>query len=779
MTQPLEVAFVEVRFDTDGAETKLKKDVDAAFSDTEKSAKRTSETISAEFKKAGDSVAATFRDANGRLRDSNGKFVKDTLAGLADVSAGAKGATGALSGISGAFSQLAAAAGPIGLTVLAIAAIGIAGTIATVAVNGLIIAVAGLALLPGVILGAAAAFGIFTVATSGITDAFKELTEGSKKAGAGSAALANNQRQLADAQRGLTQAQKDLNKARQDALRDIERINVALTRSRATQARTADDLVKAEKLLSDTRKVGTADQIKEATIAYQEAKAAVDEANQSTRELEQDKKKADKNGVEGSEKVLAALEAIRDAQDRVKASQASLAAGIGAIGGQRKAFDGLTKSAQDFVRALVDAKKALGPLQDAIQEAFFKGTGDLIPAITANLLALKGPIVDVASAFNEIFRGLLAFLGSPEFKEAGAGVLKGLADFVRGIGPGVLAVVKGFTSLAGQIGKTGKNGKSLGQTLGENLGKVLVKLGEFLGKVDLAKVFEDAKKAFETIKPLIQPTIDVLKEVFIFFRDTGPVFILATVAALKLIATTFSLMNALGHTLIDTFKIVIDKFKGAKDSVSSFVTNGKAQLTLFTNQFTQIPNKIGVTSGRFKESGKKIIKSFFDGLAAGGAFVGNFAKQVANSIIRVFNDNIGKAINNAIQKLEDGINKIPGVNVDFPSFPRIPELEKGGLATQDTLARIGEKGRNEAVIPLENPRAMAAIANAIAKAGDGQTGGGNIIFAAGAIPVSFNGVVPTEAEAFRTGQAVAAGIASTLMRQGVRTRVRTLGVRNG
>lgn len=810
MTQPIDVAFVEVRFDTSGSSANLKKEVNQAFTGVEKSASQTAAHVTAEFEKAGESVSKTFRDVNGRLRDENGRFVKEGLTGFAKLGNGASDTGDRIGGVFsriksqikdtfsdassaasdlgkslGAFSH---AAGPLGAIVVALGLLGGAAVIASVAVQGLIVAAAGLALIPGFVLAAVGAFGVLAAATSGVGAAFKELNEQQKKqktgggGGISAAAEANRQRQLADALRGLTKAQLDLNKARQEALRDIERLNVELTRSRATQLRAADDLVKAEKLLEDTRKVGTAEQIKEATIAYEEAKAAVDEANQSTKELEQDKKKADKAGVEGSERVLNALEAIRDAQDRVKASQASLAAGFaGAAAAGTPAFDSLSKSAQGFVKAIFDAKTALGPLQDRIQEAFFKGTGDLVPGITANIKALEGPILGVAGAFNQAFTGLLKFLGSPEFKEAGKSVLTGLKDFIIAIGPGVKAVLKGFLGLGAQLGKTGKNGKTLAATLGDALGGALQKVGDFLAKVDLEKVLEDGKKAFEELKPIMNATFNVVKALFRFFEEHGPGLLQFVTPLISLFSLLIDVVTDLGIKFDNTVVKLEDGFLSARTKLGEFFTWARNKWNEFIENIKAIPNKISDLIGRIKEAGKKLIRGFFDGLAAGGAFIGSFAKSVANSIIRVFNDNIGKAINNAIQKLEDGINKIPGVNVNFPNFPRIPELEHGGLATQDTLARIGEKGKKEGVIPLENPRALNAIANAIAKAGGSVTdaGSGGITFAAGAVQVSFNGAVPTEMEAFRTGQAVGAGIVSTMTRQGIRTRVRTLGARNG
>lgn len=803
MTQPLDTAFVEVRFDTSGSEADLKKEVDKAFAGVEKSAKDTSANVADEFAKAGESIKNTFRDVSGRLRDENGRFVKESRAGFdsfketahesgdevqgifARIRSQIKEAFGdaasAANNLGQTLGALSSAVGPIGAIVAAIGLLAGGALAASVAVQGLIVAAAGLAALPGIALAAAGGFGILAAATSGVGAAFKELNDQQKKqktSGAGSASVqAQNQRQLANAIRDLTQAQKDVNKARQEAVRDIERLDAALKKSRASQLRSADDLAKAEKLLNDTRKVGTPEQIQEATIAYEEAKAALAGVTQTTKELEQDKKKADKAGVEGSEKVLAALERVRDAQDNVKTSQEALSRGFAAgAASQTQAFDSLSKSAQGFVKSVFDAKKALGPLQDDIQETFFKGTGDLVPGITKNILSLRGPILDVAAEFNKAFRGLLEFLASKEFKDAAASALSSLVDFLRAIGPGVKAVLKGFTGLATQIGKTGKNGKTLGETLGTVLAGALQKIGTFLSKVDLEKTFNKGKEAFNNLKPLLLATFDAVRALFRFFEEHGPGLI-SFFTPLVVVFTKFvNLTTEFGIKFDNALVKLQDGFTSARTKIGEFFSWVHEKWNSFVNDIKSIPARIEGLLGRIKEAGKKLIQSFFAGISAGGTFVGAFAKNVGNAIIRVFNDNIGKAINDAIHRLENTLNKIPGVNVNIPDFPRIPELAKGGLATQDTLARLGERGRKEGVIPLEDPRALSAIANAIAKAGGVDTGGnGSVVFQPNAIQVNFHGTTPTPAQAFRTGQAVGAGIASSIAQQGIRTNIRTMG----
>lgn len=68
----------------------------------------------------------------------------------------------------------------------------------------------------------------------------------------------------------------------------------------------------------------------------------------------------------------------------------------------------------------------------------------------------------------------------------------------------------------------------------------------------------------------------------------------------------------------------------------------------------------------------------------------------------------------------------------------------------------------------------AAIGNTGRGAINPGPGNSGIVFGHGAINVSFHGVVPTEREAFRTGQAVGAGIAQTLTDRNVHNTVRQL-----
>lgn len=89
---------------------------------------------------------------------------------------------------------------------------------------------------------------------------------------------------------------------------------------------------------------------------------------------------------------------------------------------------------------------------------------------------------------------------------------------------------------------------------------------------------------------------------------------------------------------------------------------------------------------------------------------------------------------------------------------------------------IGENGP-EAVIPLNDParaRELMLASGLMSPTYGNGSSNSNVTFGPGAVSVSFSGVVPTQGEAYRTGQAVGAGVADILAARNARLAVRTL-----
>ena len=143
-------------------------------------------------------------------------------------------------------------------------------------------------------------------------------------------------------------------------------------------------------------------------------------------------------------------------------------------------------------------------------------------------------------------------------------------------------------------------------------------------------------------------------------------------------------------------------FSGIWDNIAGAFSNVK---TWFKNKFTGAWNGI---KDVFKNVGSwfkvnvvdKITKVFSNiGSKIGDAVKSTFSKAVnvvLETAVNIINGFIS-AINLAIGL----INKIPGVEIDKLDKLEVPELATGGIVMGDTLARIGEGGKREAVLPLD------------------------------------------------------------------------------
>lgn len=758
-------AYVELfAKDNGGLEKTTTKQADKAFKEIEKSSKDTADNIAKDFEKAGEKIAKSLEKTVQR-RDSKGRYlskdaVGEAVAGAETIAKAFGNTKSALDSLLGLLGQLPGYFGKIlgsgpGLAALpaVFIAIGGAAAFAARAIQDILsISYLVAAAVPGAIAGLIASFLILKAATSGVGDAFTELTKKQDKAGSSGV---NNARQVADAQRGVLQAQKDLIKAKDDEIKRIRTLALEVQRARASEARAADDVLKAQYALQRARDVGTPRSQIEAALALEEANATLAEAKEKTKDLSAEKAKADKNGVSGSEQVLRAQEQLLDAQDRLAQSQQRLSAGAAA---QHTAFDGLTKSAQDFVLALVEAKKQLGPVQDAIQEAFFKGTAPLLQPVVDNIKDLQPELEDVASAFGGIFKEILKFFGTKEAKDGLQSLLKGVSDALLAITPSIGPLLKAFTGL---VGKSGDFGKSLGGRVAEALDKI----ADFVAHVDLDKVFKDAKDAIRELKPIISDVASILKSVFDILEFFGRYVLPEVARSFKIVSKG-----------IDDFE---GKVKFVKDKLTEFFDGVGRKVGLVRDSIVTtisgIPTKITALGSKFLQAGKDVIASFFKGVSSAGSFAGDFAKNLASTFITFFNKNVIGAINNAIKSIQAGFNLIPGLSIKLPQLSSIPALAQGGLSSKETIARISEGNKKEGIIPLENSRALRAIGEAISKAGGVGTenaGGGTIVFAKDSFVLNFQGALPTAVQAENIGTTIGRAAARVLERRNIGTRVR-------
>lgn len=233
----------------------------------------------------------------------------------------------------------------------------------------------------------------------------------------------------------------------------------------------------------------------------------------------------------------------------------------------------------------------------------------------------------------------------------------------------------------------------------------------------------------------------------------------STVTAFNnVVAFATSLPGRISSGLASLYGVITGAFSRALSAGRSIVVNGFNSIVSWV---AGVPGRLASLGGRFLSAGKSVMQGFFNGLKQAGGFAGDVGAAVVSAIKR--------GLNAAISSINSGISRID--NVLPGSLPRIPQLAAGGMTLAPTLAALSETGRREVVVPVDDPRTIAALRDAL---GIGANNGPSIVFEQGAINITFSGITPTQAEALQTGQAVAQGIAATLARSDVTTQIRTI-----
>lgn len=152
-------------------------------------------------------------------------------------------------------------------------------------------------------------------------------------------------------------------------------------------------------------------------------------------------------------------------------------------------------------------------------------------------------------------------------------------------------------------------------------------------------------------------------------------------------------IKAIWNNVTSYFQTVWNSIKTIFSAVTSFFQ------TAFSNAWEAIK---GVFSnvGKFFSGIWDTIKEKFTtiGTAIGDAIGGAF-KSAINAVIATVENGLN-FIPNAVNKVLDKINELPGVDISEIPTVSLPRLAKGGIVKKATSAIIGEDGA-EAVMPLE------------------------------------------------------------------------------
>lgn len=414
----------------------------------------------------------------------------------------------------------------------------------------------------------------------------------------------------------------------------------------------------------------------------------------------------------------------------------------------------LTKFAE-----FTDRSIASGSFNKFIEGAFTI-TKELI-ALTKSLSGFLGTLFqgteqsghDLIVTLTELFDRMNAFLKSAKGQEA----LKELVFLVKAFGVALLSAVEAIILLQ-QI-------FSLQLHTLENIGRGFVNFIKTAGKA-IVDFFSGIPKAIGDFVAGIPKAIgDFLLGAFdVIFTAIG-------VLIGSILFATFDLPRKIGEFLGTLPRRIIEALAGTgpalADSFTKMIDQGLKALTKgwdsIVDFIKSVPDRIKEIGPFFLNAGKHLIESFKKGIRDVGHFVGDLADDMIG-ILKTF-------LNRAIDKINEGIRAVgkflkaasPVSSFFAGDIPQIPKLASGaivGARPGGTLAVVGEGGEDEVVSPLSKLRSMI---------------GAGITFGPGSIVVNTGGQVPTLSEARSIGQAVGGGIISVLERTQIQAAVRAVG----
>lgn len=219
---------------------------------------------------------------------------------------------------------------------------------------------------------------------------------------------------------------------------------------------------------------------------------------------------------------------------------------------------------------------------------------------------------------------------------------------------------------------------------------------------------------WEKIKSIFAPTIEFLKPIIETIVDTVKTNIENIIRFVKTVYDNVKIVidnikQIIGiiksyindHVIKPVSDIINNELNGTKQKISGFIEDVKKKFEPFIKFFRDIMNKV-----------KNIFVSI--GSTVGNALAGAF-KTVINTILALAEGFLNKPIN-AVNKLIEKINTLPGVQLTTLKTFQFARLAKGGIINQPGrgVAIGGEAGR-EGVIPLTDSQQMELLGEAIGK----------------------------------------------------------------
>lgn len=380
------------------------------------------------------------------------------------------------------------------------------------------------------------------------------------------------------------------------------------------------------------------------------------------------------------------------------------------ISGDDEAEDELADAIGGFVETALD--KAVGALPAAVGFVT-RLVGKLVGALAE---AAPDVVSGIGVAIRTVINGLTGFL--PNLIDS---VLMAIPEVCNALLEAAPQVIKATLTLAERVAK--KIPEAITK-LTEYLPLLVQGVSDFLvtqTPVIVQSAIGIVTGLVQALPTVIQALVDALPRIFKTltgsFSDYAPMILQACLdlvsmlveSAPELAKTIYPMIPQIMDTLvesvmnfipvwIETLSIIFDMVASAIPGLWENVKQAFSKVFEMwkTNIFDRARDAFTELWDIIKEKATTI--GTFIGDTVGGAF-----KTAINAVLETMENNLNFAPR-AINKAIDAINKLPGVSIDPIPEIELPRLEKGAIIDRETVATVGENGK-EAIIPLEKNKA--------------------------------------------------------------------------
>lgn len=321
-------------------------------------------------------------------------------------------------------------------------------------------------------------------------------------------------------------------------------------------------------------------------------------------------------------------------------------------------------------------KVALEPVATTLFDSVNEAVTALLPAVTALMPVITDSLAAIIPAIEELVPVVVDFA-----TQFASDIVPVLSELIASLLPTITSLLKGVLPVAMQLIS------SILPPIVSLLDKLLPPLMQIVDAI-----LPVVSTLIATLAPILVTLFDALTPVFDILTQILPP--IANIIAL--LSPIITLVGQLVTTIISALSPAITVIS---DLITAVLNTAFASITPIIEGVTAIFGGLidfitNIFSGNWSAAWESIVGVF------GNIFgtIVNIAKMPINAVISAINLVIEK-INSISVTIPDWVPGLGGTTLGF-NIPTIPALAEGGIATNATLAMVGEGTEPEAILPL-------------------------------------------------------------------------------